>query len=191
MKKLIITFAYLIIMGGVMAQEHLSFKGVPIDGSLKQYTESMVKKGFHYEGTTDGIAILSGDFAGYKNCNICVSTLRNFDVVSQISVLFPETVLWATLIDNYENLKTLLNVKYGEPNYNKEEFTKYNGDDNESKKYAVHNREIEWYAIYETELGDIELTLVGGTFINKVRVKLSYYDKVNSNRVRQSAMDDL
>ncbi len=191
MKKLITTFVCLIIAGIIMAQEHLTFKGVPINGTLKQYTDALAKKGFKYEGMEDGVAILSGDFAGYKNCYVCVSTLKNFDVVSQISVLFPETVFWTTLIEDYENLKSLLNVKYGDPKSNEEGFTKYYGDDDDLKKIAVFDGEIEWYAVYGTELGDIELTLAGGSFVNKVRVKLSYYDKINSNRVRQAAIDDL
>lgn len=71
--------------------DHLTFKGVPIDGTLKEYIAAMKKAGFNYKGTTnDGSAILTGDFAGYKNCSIEVSTLNNCDVVNRITVIFSD-----------------------------------------------------------------------------------------------------
>ena len=36
-----------------------------------------------------------------------------------------------------------------------------------------------------------DTTLVGGTFGHQARVRLSYYDRANSETVRQSAIDDL
>jgi len=192
MKKLIIILVCLVIMGSIKAQEHLSFKGVPIDGTLKQYTAAMVKAGFKSEGTTsNGIALLIGDFAGYKDCIVGVSTLSSCDVVNRISVLFPEKDTWSTLLYDYENLKELLTVKYGEPDYNVEMFTNYHGNDSRLKMYAINDREIEWYTIFSTELGEIELTLVGGTYDYQARVRLSYTDKANSETVRQNVLDDL
>lgn len=57
---------------------------MPINGTLNEYTDAMVKAGFHYEGTQDGISLLTGDFAGHKGCIIGVSTLKNCDVVSHV-----------------------------------------------------------------------------------------------------------
>ncbi len=70
--------------------EHLTFKGVPIDGTLNQFVSKMKAAGFTSEGVQDGTAVLSGDFAGYKECIIVVSTLQNKDLVSTIGVMFPE-----------------------------------------------------------------------------------------------------
>lgn len=192
MKRFITTLAFLIIMGGIMAQEeHLSFKGVPINGTLKQYTAAMVKAGFKSEGTQDGLSLLSGDFAGFKNCIVGVSTLKNCDVVNRIAVLFPEKDTWSALIGDYEHLKDLLIEKYGDPDIVRENFTKYHGNDSGLKLYAVNDGEIEWFAVFSTDLGDIELTLVGGTIGYKARVRLSYWDAKNSETVRQNALDDL
>lgn len=192
MKKALATLICLIMIGGIMAQEkHLSFKGVPIDGTLKQYTAAMVKAGFKSEGTQDGLSLLSGDFAGFKGCIVGVSTISNCDVVNRIAVLFPEKDTWSALMGDYEHLKDLLTEKYGEPEMVRERFTKYHGNDNDLKMYAVNDDEIEWFTVFSTDLGDIELTLVGGTFGHQARVRLSYYDRANSETVRQSAIDDL
>lgn len=174
-----------------MAQEeHLSFKGVPINGTLKQYTAAMVKAGFKSEGTQDGLSLLSGDFAGFKGCIVGVSTLTNCDVVNRIAVLFPEKDTWSALMGDYEHLKDLLTEKYGEPDQVSERFTRNVYSDN-ARIYAVNEGEIEWYAVFSTDLGDIELTLVGGSYSAKARVRLTYWDAKNSSTVRQNALDDL
>lgn len=191
MKKLFALIVCITLVCGVKAQDqHLSFKGVPINGTLKEYTNAMVKAGFKFEGTEDGLSILSGDFAGFKGCYVGVSTLKNCDVVSHIAVLFPEKETWSALLGDYEHLKDLLTTKYGEPEQNIERFNDRHYSDN-SKIYAVNNGELEWYTIFSTDLGDIELTLVGGTVGYKARVRLSYWDAKNSATVRQNALDDL
>lgn len=192
MKKLVTTLACLIILGGIMAQEqHLSFKGVPIDGTLKQYTNAMIKAGFQFEGTEDGLSVLSGDFAGFKDCLIGVSTLSNCDVVSHIAVLFPERETWSSLLNDYEQLKSMLTKKYGRPEMRSERFTGYVGDSDDLKMLALHSGEYEWYTVFSTDLGNIELSLLEGSSYGSGMVRLSYYDKINSEKVLNSAMDDL
>lgn len=191
MKKLIITLTCLVIMGGIMAQEHLSFKGVPINGTLKQYTAAMVKAGFKSLGTTtDGVARLSGDFAGYKDCVVYVSTLNNLDVVNRIEVLFPRKDTWSSIMDDYENLKSLLTTKYGKPSMNTERFTQpFRAASDGLKMSALRTGELEWFTIFSTDLGNIELTIVAAS--TDGRVKLTYFDKKNTETVRQSVLDDL
>ena len=193
MKNLLVTLVCLVMMGGLMAQEeHLSFKGVPINGTLKQYTAAMVKAGFKSEGTQDGLSLLSGDFAGFKGCIVGVSTLTNCDVVNRIVVLFPEKDTWSSLMGDYEHLKSLLTTKYGEPDVVQEYFTGYAGrtDSDAIKMSALHSEELEWYTIFKTELGNIELSVVSASY-GKGMVRLGYYDKKNTETVTQSALDDL
>ena len=192
MKKLIITMACLIIMGGIMAQEHLTFKGVPINGTLKQYTAAMVKAGFKSEGTQDGLSLLSGEFAGFKDCIVGVSTLKNCDVVNRIVVLFPAKDTWASLMGDYEHLKSLLTTKYGEPETEREYFTGYASktDSDGIEMSALHNEELEWYTVFVTDLGSIELSVTSASY-GKGMVRLGYFDKKNTETVTQSALDDL
>ena len=56
---------------------------------------------------------------------------------------------------------------------------------------AIKEDKYEWYTVFSTELGDIELSIIEGTKYHTAAVRLSYYDKANSDKVRQSAMDDL
>ena len=191
-KNLTLFLACLLFAGSIIAQQHLSFKGVPIDGTLKAYTDAMVKAGFHYEGTQDGISLLTGDFAGFRNCIVGVSTLKNCDVVNRIAVLFPDRDTWSSLLGDYEHLKEMLTEKYGTPTDSREMFTGYVGrDDNGLIMHAIKDGEYVWYTTFTTELGVVELSLVEGSDYLTGKVRLLYSDKANSDKVRKAAMDDL
>ena len=114
MKKSIVTFFVLVVTLVSFAQndtEHLTFKGVPIDGTLSEYVKKMKSAGFEYlEGGID-YAVLQGDFAGFKDCTVLISTLDAINVVSKICVLFPECNVWSSLEQNY-NLLT----RFGDEN---------------------------------------------------------------------------
>ena len=192
MKKLAVLITCLIFAGAVSAQQHLTFKGVPIDGTLKAYTEAMVKAGFTHELTQDGCAVLSGDFAGFKGCFIGVTTLKNCDVVSRIAVLFPERKTWASILDDYEHLKAMLTEKYGKPTNSEEKFTEYVGDGvNSLVMHALREEKYVWFITFTTELGEIKLSVVAGSSYSTGLVCLTYKDKANSEKVHSSAMDDL
>jgi phosphatidylserine synthase len=123
MKKIIISVVFVLTAVISFAQvqvnsessAHLAFKGVPIDGTLHEYVLKMEKNGFTHLGTEEGIAMLKGDFASYKNCIVGVATLKQKDLVSSIKVIFPECDTWSYLSSNYFSLKEMLTEKYGEP----------------------------------------------------------------------------
>lgn len=191
MKKLFICLVCIIIAEITMAQgQHMKFKGIPIDGTLKEYINAMTKAGFTYDNTYDGIAVLKGDFAGFKNCTIGVSTLQNCDLVNRIAVLFPENNKWADLLEDYEQLKAMLIQKYGEPESSEEKFTKQVTDD-DSKICAVGTDDCVWCSEFKTELGGIKLSIVDGVLYHRGLVRIVYYDKINTQKVQKAAMDDL
>lgn len=171
--------------------EHMTFKGVPIDGTLNEYVSEMKKSGFILVGTEDGVAMLKGDFAAYKDCIIGVATLKGKDLVSKITVIFPNRETWATLSSNYFNLKELLTEKYGEPSEVIEKFDTYSEpkDDN-TKMHEVGMNRCKYYTTFELENGSIQLSIENDSFSSSF-VMLSYYDKINSEKVRQKAIDDL
>jgi hypothetical protein len=91
---------------------------------------------------------------------------------------------------NYDGLKSMLIEKYGEPKRVIEKFQSNYVPNNSLKWLNLMSDECTWFSVFETDKGDIEL------FIQKVKygkaaVILKYYDKVNTDVVRASAMDDL
>jgi hypothetical protein len=194
MKKIIITMIVVLTAMTTWAQnqtsEHLTFKGVPIDGKLSEYVLKMQKNGFTHVSTKDGAALLKGDFAAYKGCTIGVATLKQTDLVSKISVVFPECETWSSLSSNYFSLKEMLTEKYGKPSEIVEEFQTYSEPaDDRSKMHEVIMGTCKYYSIFEIDKGKIELSINGsreGRF-----VILSYYDKINSDIIKSKALEDL
>lgn len=189
-KLLIILFA---VMGVVMshAQEHLTFKGVPIDGTLDEYVANMKKAGFTYIGEEDGIALLQGDFAGFRNCMIGVVTLKSIDIVNRISVLFDIREDWGSLYGNYSSLKDLLTKKYGKREECVEKFEGYSQpDDDNDRMHQVFMDRCKYFTIWQTDKGRIELDIIKGDYRGG-RVRLSYWDKLNTDSVEEKALEDL
>ena len=171
--------------------EHLTFKGVPIDGPLSEYVSKMKSAGFSYSGTQDGTAILHGDFAGFKRCVIGVSTLKNSDLVNTIVVIFPKDDDWSSLEENYQLLKTMLTEKYGNPSSCVEEFQGYGlSRDNSDKLHNLKMDRCTYVTVFETPKGDIQLSMAHQN-VSSCFVKLQYWDRINTDAVMATAMDDL
>jgi len=193
MKKLLSSIFCLLIIATSFAQdkpdsiEHMNFKGVPIDGTLNDYVLKLKLSGFSLARTENGIALLEGDFAGYKDCFIGVSTLEQKDLVSRITVVFPDCNTWSMLSSNYYNLKELLTEKYGGPSEVVEKFdTRNEPSDDNDRMYEVAMDRCKYYTTYETGKGSIQLTIEKDDF-----VRLSYFDKINSEIIREKAKGDL
>jgi len=170
--------------------KHLTFKAVPIDKTLADYIIKMKKSGFTHKGTKDGVEILEGDFASYKNCIVGVSTLKQKDLVSKIVVLFPDRETRSALSSNYFNLKELITEKYGKPSESVEEFQSYTPEDDGSKLTQVQLGACKYYTNFETEKGSIQLTIEHDG-VTRCFVKLAYFDKLNSDTIKKQALDDL
>lgn len=197
MKKIFFSLIFVATVMTCFAQiksdssKHLSFKGVPINGTLDEFVIKMKSSGFTHTGTKDGIAILEGDFASYKSCTVAVATLKTKDLVSKISVRFPYCNTWSALSSNYFNLKDLLTEKYRKPSETVEKFQSYTEpkDDNQ-KMYEVKFDKCRYYTIYETEKGTIQLSIEHDG-VTKCFIKLGYFDKINSETIKKQALDDL
>jgi len=192
MKKILILVivALSTILSFAQNSQHLSFKGVPIDGTLNEYVAKMKQSGFTHIGTEDGVAMLKGDFAAYKNCIIGVATLKGKDLVSKITVIFPDCDTWSLLYGNYSSLKEMLTQKYGNPSESVEKFqSKYVDNDND-RMYEVKMDKCDYITIFETDKGNIQLSIEHNSVIS-CYVVLSYFDKINGDIIKQKAMDDL
>ena len=193
MKKIVVILFLLMSFTLIFAQssEHLKFKGVPIDGTLNEYVSKMKQAGFQLIGTDDGVALLEGEFAGYRGCLIAVSTLKSVNVVNTIGVVFPARENWSSLEGDYEHLKSMLTEKYGEPSDVVEKFQGYGDPQTDQEKWInIMTDNYTWYTIFETENGDIQLSLEKGDY-GEYFVLLKYFDKINTEAVRSAAMEDL
>ena len=172
------------------SSNHLKFKGVPIDGTLKKFVARMKRKGFKSLGSEDGVEVLQGDFAAYKECLIYVSTLDNKDLISRISVMFPKQETWEYLYGDYKNLKGLLTEKYGQPSKVTEKFQERYIDDDNDRMFAVKMDKCKYETRFKTDMGEIVLWIEHENTISCF-VALCYKDKINGSIIKDIAKDDL
>lgn len=191
MKQIISLGLAMIIAFAISAQTgHLTFKGVPIDGTLNEFVGKLKQKGFTQLGKEQGIAILEGDFAAFKGCTVAVYEHES-GLVNRVGVMFPERDTWSLLYGDYSKLKEMLIQKYGKPSEETEEFQGYSTprDDN-SRMHEVQMDRCKYICDFTTDNGVIELRIAHNSVISCF-VVLVYVDAENESKVQSSAIDDL
>ncbi|WP_264524027.1 hypothetical protein [Flavobacterium sp. N502536] len=179
------------ILSYSQSSEHLVFKGVSLDGTLNEYVLKMEQYGFKNLGTENGTAVLSGEFAGYKDCIVGVSTLKQKDLVYKIAVIFPEKDVWSSLSGNYFDLKEMLTEKYGTPGEVVEKFdSSSQPHDDSARMYKVKFDNCKYFSIWKTGKGEIQLS-IQHEGMTRCYVLLSYSDKINSSIIKTKAKGDL
>lgn len=168
--------------------KHLVFKGIPITGTMRDFCRRLQQKGVTYLHGSDGIAELKGDFAGYKDCPIHVATLDGQDLVYSVSADFPVRREWSDLENDYKTLKQLLAEKYGAPKQVMERFLNELSRDYALRMLFVHRDECRYKSVFVTAKGSITLEIENG---HEAFVRLQYVDKINSEVVRSSVIDEL
>jgi hypothetical protein len=194
MRAIFITLSAILISLNLGAQstenQHLLFKGVPIDGTMSEYVEKMKLNGFVVMDSEPGTYVLQGDFAGYKDCFVGIVTMKQKDLVSRIKVLFPERDDWASLYGNYVNLKEMLIQKYGQPTEVVEVFPSYPSLTDEGLKFTYAQvGQCNYKTVFDTPKGQVSLYIDNTD--SKCFVGLSYTDKINGEIMKAKAIDDL
>ncbi len=190
MRHLLLTILLTFVVGICCAQnEHMKFKGIPMEGSLQTFTTKLKAKGYTSIGIQDGVSLLTGEFAGYKDCTIGAVADKS-GMICKVTVIFPNMDKWGELERCYSNYKSMLTEKYGEPSICEESFSEgYNGDD-ANKMYGVQFDKYKYYSVFNSKLGNIQLEISHNS-VTSCYVMLSYFDNANQDKLRQQIMDDL
>lgn len=118
MKKILLLLFACIMAATAMAQsQHLKFMGIPIDGTINQFEQKLIAKGFKNERELNanipmGQRAFSGIMAGYKVL-IGVSYEPRSKTVYQIGVVFSRGSESTLDVLEYE-ITDLLDEKYAE-----------------------------------------------------------------------------
>jgi len=118
--------------------QHLTFKGIPIDGTPEEFGRKLEAVGFEYNYKSQGSYwYKGGSFAGYNDCEVIVKAYDN--LVYEVVAILPTQYRWNHLYNDYCTLVSSLKKKYGEPYYSKEEFIStpsYIDLDDDNDKYS-------------------------------------------------------
>lgn len=194
MKNFLLVFfalAMAITTRGQSASDHMTFKGIPMSGSLTEFAQKLSQKGFTLVQTNDDNAKLTGDFAGYKDCQILLFATKETKTIYTVSVLMPRSTSWSKLETNYNALKAMLTQKYGSPKNVVEKFQGISsGESNDIKMYYLKTDQCTYSSTFETSNGKIIISLL---YLKGegARTSVTYVDRINNEIAQKGALDDL
>lgn len=175
-KKLFLIFLFSFFLLESYSQ-HLTFKGIEIDGTLTEFIGKLQKQGFVLIDHFENGAILKGNFAGEES-EIIIPCKEN-ETVWTVVVNFSEKSTWYSLKSTYKSYKESLTIKYGEGN--SYEFFKspyYEGDGYEMS--AVKLEKCIYSTAFETKEGDIIVEIS-----KEANVRIFYEDNENYLKIKQ------
>lgn len=192
MKRLTILFGCLIFASIVFAQEHLTFKNIPIDGDIKNFTKEMISAGFSKdtENSSDTYTIFKGEFMG-KSSEIYVFCTPT-GLVFKVLVLH-EYSTWSSLSSAFNDATELFTKKYGKPSSDYHFFSSpyYNGDGYELQ--ALRNDKCYYLYIWEPDNGTIAVQLknIGKSYYVTITYEDEINQKIRDNAKEKAALDDI
>lgn len=189
MRKIFFTLALFLAVINIMAQEHLSFKGIPIEGSMTSFCQKLKAKGFTSIGRDDNISIFSGDFTGRK-ATVGVTSTDDGKNVFAVIVFFDPSKEWNTLVNTYDYYKNLYTRKYGEPAFSKEN-NPARSDSNTALMAQVYEGTVVYGSVWNVTGGEIELSIEKSSGFYEGMVEIRYRDSQNKEAKIQKDLDDI
>ena len=194
--KRILTIAVLIFsFMFVIAQtpnNHLTFKGIPITGTVESFAQKLGAKGFKKTYSGKSSIRFEGEFAGYSKSLICVFKVPNRNIVHKVVVCFPEKSSWANLEKEYYKFKEMLTYKYGDPTVHSEEFEEGASTVNDdAKMLSLKVGNCDYFTQWEVKNGIIQVDIAPIIDTDDGWIRLAYFDKINCALVDKAKEDDL
>ena len=177
MKKIILTLTLVLAAINLLAQEHLSFKGIPIEGSMTDFCQKLKAKGFTSIGSENNITLFSGDFTG-RDATVGVTATDDGENVFAVVVIFDSSDEWNTLVNTYDYYKDLYTRKYGKPTISKEKNPALS-DSNTALMAEVHQGTVVYGSAWEVTGGDIQLSIEKSSGVYEGMVMIRYRDSQN------------
>lgn len=176
MKKIIFTLTLLFVTISVVAKEHLSFKGIPIEGSMTEFCQKLKAKGFTSIYRENNRASFSGAFTGH-DAEVGVIATDDGKNVFGVFVSFDPSGEWDTLVNTYFDYKNLYTRKYGKPILSRESMPK-RSDSHTAFIAEVYHGTVVYSSRWEGTGGLIQLSIVESGS-NKCKVVIYYRDSLN------------
>lgn len=192
MRKLIVSFAIMLITLTSYAQsgsEHLTFKGIPIEGSMTEFCQKLEKQGFTSIGSNNKVALFKGQFTG-RNATIGVSATDDGKNVFTVAVFFDPSGEWNVLVNTYGYYKDLYTLKYSTPTISKEKNPAISNS-NTALMGEVHSGTVVWGSLWEVTGGEIELSIDKTSGFYEGVVVIRYRDTQNLKTKIQKDLDDI
>ena len=189
MKTILFLITTLLVNLSIFAEEHLSFKGIPIEGNIMEFSKKLEEKGFSILGKESNIILFTGDFTG-RTVKVGVSSTGNDENVGIVAVLFEPSREWNNLVRTYDYYKELYTRKYGKPNVS-EENNPALSDSNTALMAEVYQGTVVYGSVWELTGGEIEIFIQKSDEVYEGMVVIRYLDSINTNMKIKNDLDDI
>ena len=189
MKKVLITSVAFLTTLNIMAQDLLTFKGIPIEGSLAEFKKKLKTNDFIWVGQENNISMFSGTFTG-KQVRLGVMATDDNKEVLGVIVRFKPLGFWEPLIDTYNYYKDLYTEKYGTPKVNTEKKHKSENNSN-TIMYQLRDGQIEYDCTWAATGGTIRLSIESFHQSLKGVVKIVYEDAKSKEGKREKDLKEI
>ncbi|MBR0453758.1 MAG: hypothetical protein IIX29_07450 [Bacteroidales bacterium] len=189
MKKGFFILVMLVTAFNLVAQEHLSFKGIPIEGGITEFCQQLRAKGFTYIESEGNLALFTGNFTG-RNATVGVKATDDGKSVFFVMVLFEPSDQWNMLVNTYDYYKDLYTRKYGNPAISKEKNPAIS-DSNTALMAQVHEGTVVWGSVWNAVGGEIELSIEKTSGFYEGVVTIRYRDSQNVEAKIQKDLEEI
>lgn len=188
MKKFLVTITLIFAVTNILAQEHLSFKGIPLEGSVTEFCRKLKTKGFTQVGRDNNVTMFTGDFTGRKAI-VGVGATDDGKSVHSVIVAFDESKEWNVLVNTYDYYKDLYTRKYSEPSVC-QEYNPSDSNSNISLMYELGEGTVTYASAWNITGGTIELSIEKAGFSGGI-VVIRYRDAQNVEAKIQKDLEDI
>lgn len=188
-KHFALVVCFLFTMTTAFSQEHMLFRGVPIDGTVESFAQSLVSKGFTKIGIQDGNTMLSGKFTGRDVIIVAYSSPASKKVY-RVGVIYQVDNTWSVIENLYNDLKSMLTQKYGAPALVNETTTEHSSLYSRDKLFALRMDKLIWESGWLLENGAVSVKMAHQEALG-VMVVIVYEDKINTDATTSEYIDEL
>lgn len=189
MKNILLCICILLASLCAQAQEHLSFKGIPIEGNISSFCQKLKQKGFTQQRTQGREYFFEGEFTG-REVSVKV-TADEHNSVFGVDVILPDSDSWSTLTETYDHYKNLYIEKYGRPVQCKER-NPASTNSNISYMLELCEEKVSWKSTFKAHGGSIKLSIEPTeSYGLQGYVLIKYEDHQNTMDKRKSDLEEI
>lgn len=189
MKKILLTLAVFLAAISMVAQEHLAFKGIPIEGSMREFCQKLKAKGYTPILQENDISSFSGEFTS-RQVEVYVNAANNGENVYCVGVFLDPDSEWNSLTTDYFYYKDLYTRKYGEPTIAREYNPAYS-DSNTALMSELNRGTVDYSSTWKVKGGLITIAIRKSFEIYEGRVIIAYSDTQSREAKIQSDLNDI
>ena len=187
----VLIFSFMLVVAQT-PNKHLTFKGIPITGTLENFAQKLEAKGFEKKYSDKTSVEFEGEFAGYSECEIYIYKVPNQNIVHKVVVFFPEESSWEYLEKEYNHFKGVLTNKYGEPTSHSETFKEGASTFSDAAKMSsLKEGNCDYYSKWKVDNGYIKVEIAPIIDTDDGNIRLTYFDKINDALTKKAKEDDL